>query len=167
MKQLVNEMIKQKREYLNNGNDCCDTSDILTTLMAATYSNGENVPDDLVFDECINFLLAGHGTTSSIIGSFCYSMVQNPHIQDQLIAEIDQLKDIDPERYPLEFTGKVEELRLLNTCVKETLRLNPPVPKLAKKAGRDTTIQGIKICKGVSYFEYCSSRLLTTNIDKC
>ena len=47
-----------------------------------------------------------------------------------------------------EYLNSINELPYLDACIKEILRLYPPIPRLTRKATKDINIDGIKVTKG-------------------
>eukprot|EP01080_Neovahlkampfia_damariscottae_P000407 gene407-6821_t len=51
----------------------------------------ESISDDLLIDESVTFLFAGHDTTSSLISNTFYFLCKHPEIQEILRKEINQI----------------------------------------------------------------------------
>ena len=60
----ITEAIKKKRQQIAAGNY---SKDLLTELLTVTdKETGQPIPDELIGDECLTFLFAGHGTSFSL-----------------------------------------------------------------------------------------------------
>ncbi len=90
------------------------------------------------------FFVAGYDTTSTAIAFTVYNLAINPDIQEKLRQEIDSLigdKSVD--------YNNLSELKLLEMCVNESLRMFPPVLRTDRVARKDTNICGVDIPKGL------------------
>ena len=99
-----------------------------------------NAPQDLSFDQVLGtattLMIAGTDTTTSALVSFAYFITTNPSFLAKLTTEI-------RSTFPLEediCLSKAENLRYLNACIKECLRIYPPAPmgfpRVVAKGGR-------------------------------
>uniref|UniRef100_A0A8C8MFR0 Lanosterol 14-alpha demethylase n=1 Tax=Oncorhynchus tshawytscha TaxID=74940 RepID=A0A8C8MFR0_ONCTS len=105
--------------------------DMLQTLIDATYKDGRPLNDDEIAGMLIGLLLAGQhtsSTTSSWLGFFLKTACG----EDLPPLNFDQLKD----------------LTLLDRCLKETLRLRPPIMTMMRMARSPQTVAGYTIPAG-------------------
>ncbi|XP_033639523.1 lanosterol 14-alpha demethylase-like [Asterias rubens] len=120
--------------------------DMLQTLLTTTYKNGTLLTDDEVAGMCIGLLLAGQHTSSTTSSWLGFYLAKNKDIQDRCYRE--QLEvcrdDIDD---PLTY-DQVKEMSLLDRCLKETLRLRPPIMTMMRMAKVPVTVQGYTIPPG-------------------
>ncbi|XP_055680722.1 probable cytochrome P450 6d5 [Lutzomyia longipalpis] len=97
------------------------------------------------------FFLAGFETSSTLM-SFClYELAKNPHILKKVQEEIDQVI----RRHDGKWTyDAVMEMKYLDSCLDETLRMYPPVPILNRECTEDYKIPGTStiIKKGTAIF---------------
>ncbi|XGW03819.1 hypothetical protein V3C99_015176 [Haemonchus contortus] len=105
-------------------------------LMLDMNAKGE-LPMDGVQEEVDTFTFEGHDTTSASINWFLHLMGANPDIQEKVQREVDEvLGEVDrPVTYE-----DLGGLKYLEACIKETLRLYPSVPLIARQ-----TVEDIKI----------------------
>ena len=88
------------------------------------------------------FLFAGHDTTASTISYLCYQLAKNPKIQQEVYEEIlENLQGEQPSFY------NVNKLKLLHFCIKECLRMCPPVVFLPRISDKDEELNGFAIPK--------------------
>lgn len=112
--------------------DKSDYSDLISTLMASTYPDGSHMTDQEIIGLCIGSLLAGQHTsnvTSTWLGCF---LLSHPHILDRVVAEHDEIFP-PSEEFTLDF-DKWKNLEVMNNCLKETLRLRPPIIMVFRRA---------------------------------
>lgn len=89
--------------------------------------------------QLINFLIAGHETTSGALSFALYFLSRHPDVVARARAEIDEVWDED-QRPEFE---KIAKLRYVRRVLDESLRLQPTVPAYYRAARRDTVLAGI------------------------
>lgn len=93
--------------------------------------------EDTVSAQLILFLIAGYETSSTLLTFACYELSMNPHIQDKLRAEVNQVLD----KYEGECTYEaLQEMTYLEMVLNETLRMHPPVARVDRHCTMDYTI---------------------------
>ncbi|XP_028406560.1 cholesterol 24-hydroxylase-like [Dendronephthya gigantea] len=135
-------------------------SDCIKTRMK-DISDGKSVPDDLLsilikdgslsmddmIDEFVTVFLAGQETTASSLGFALYEIIANPHVQEKLLNELDQVLG---ERDYVEFND-LTKLKYLGHVLEESLRKHPiPIQSPAMVSTEDITVGGYIIPKGNS-----------------
>lgn len=99
--------------------------DLITALIEAEV-DGEHLPDVELLGFCILLLVAGHETTTNLIGNAILCFDEHPQVMDELRAEP----------------------ALLPSAVEEALRYYSPVKSLGRVATVDTTLRGQHIKAG-------------------
>uniref|UniRef100_A0A8D2JIH2 Uncharacterized protein n=1 Tax=Varanus komodoensis TaxID=61221 RepID=A0A8D2JIH2_VARKO len=136
----------QKKRYL----------DFLDILLCARDEHGMGLSDDDLRAEVDTFMFEGHDTTASGIAWILYAMAQNPEHQQRCREEImEVLGDRDTIQHDL---GKIPYTTM---CVKESLRLYPPVPTVSRQLSKPITFcDGRTMPEGaiVSIHIYCIHR---------
>ncbi|RIB10426.1 cytochrome P450 [Gigaspora rosea] len=92
----------------------------------------------------MTLLLAGHGTTSTVLSWTLYFLAKNPDIQDQLRKEILNVF-IDPNHFPS--FEEIDQLKFLECVFKEALRITPPSPSYMRCNLKDEIMNGYVIPK--------------------
>ena len=100
-------------------------NDLISSLIAIEVK-GDRLSESELFSTCITLILAGHGTTTNLIGNGLLALMRHP---DQLEA----LKN-DPS--------------LIEMAVEELLRYDSPLQRIWRMATEDVEIGGNQICKG-------------------
>ncbi|KAL5442043.1 hypothetical protein PMIN07_003778 [Paraphaeosphaeria minitans] len=99
------------------------------------YDLVKETTDPMVLrSEVLNLLLAGRDTTASLLGSMFFQLAKRPDIWERLRAEIAELHGANPS------FEELKNLKLLQYCMKETLRVNTVVPTFIRNANKDTTL---------------------------
>ncbi|KAK6021156.1 hypothetical protein OSTOST_13183 [Ostertagia ostertagi] len=89
-------------------------------------------------------MFAGHDTTSTSSSWVLFLLGCYPEIQKKVQEEIDEVLDgsdyILPEHLP--------QLKYLECCVKESLRVCTPVPMIMRQLGCDQELEGVTLPEG-------------------
>ena len=122
---VIYRMIGERRE------EARDRGDLLSMLLAVRDENGEPMPLELVRDEALTLLLAGHETTANALAWTWDALSRNPAAEERLHAELDTvLGDRDP------VPGDVPRLSYTRDVVAEAMRLRPPAWILGRRVIR-------------------------------
>lgn len=89
--------------------------------------------------QLINFLIAGHETTSGALSFALYFLSQHPRVFARARDEVDEVWG-DEARPEFE---KIAKLRYVRRVLDESLRLQPTVPAYYRAARADTVLAGI------------------------
>ncbi|KAL2815516.1 n-alkane-inducible cytochrome P450 [Aspergillus granulosus] len=87
-----------------------------------------------VLDEVMNVLLAGRDTTASLLANLFFMLAKNQTIWEKLRREVASLEGRMPTYEEL------RSLRYVQSCINESLRLHPVVPRNEREAIRDTVL---------------------------
>ncbi len=114
--------------------------DILSMLLAARDESGAPLSDQVLRDEMMTILLAGHETTAASLAWAMYRLGQNPDVAHAACDEVAQLgDDADPA-----------SMRYLDAVVNESMRLSPVVPNVGRVLQADMKIARRDLPKGVT-----------------
>ncbi|CAF4995242.1 unnamed protein product, partial [Rotaria sp. Silwood1] len=97
-------------------------------------------------EEVDTFMFEGHDTTAAAINFTCFMIALHPEVQQKLHEEIDRVFENDHNR-PCTMED-LNELNYLECVIKETLRLFPSVPFIAREVQEDFMYNGYKILQG-------------------
>ena len=129
--------------------DASGSDDLLGMLTCAGLS------DDLIRDQLLTMLIAGHDTSTSALAWSLYLLGAHPQAMARARAEVDAVVGRDPP-------GMEHAARLgyLEQVIKETLRLYPPIHLGSRIAAADLEFQGCAIPAGtrVLYSIYLTQR---------
>jgi cytochrome P450 len=122
---VIYRLIEERRH------DPRDRGDLLSILLSSRDENGEPMPTELVRDEALTLLLAGHETTANALAWTWDALARNAEVEARLHAELDRVlgdRDPVPADYPrLPYTRDV---------VAESMRLRPPAWILGRRVIR-------------------------------
>jgi cytochrome P450 len=118
-----------------------ETPDLFSVLCHARSEHGEMFSDEDVVNHMIFVLFAAHDTSTVTLTTMAYYLARFPQWQERARARALSL----PAELAYEHLGEMTELEWV---MKEALRLNPPVPWLARQAVKDTEVNGYYIPAG-------------------
>ncbi|KJH42114.1 unspecific monooxygenase [Dictyocaulus viviparus] len=97
-----------------------------------------------IFGQAFMFVLAGSETTPAALHLVFYMLAAHEDIQRRCREEILRLCGYEKEiSYEL-----LSEMRYLDQCIAETLRMYPPVVRTSRLCTKDIIIKGIKLKRG-------------------
>ncbi|MDT8304438.1 MAG: cytochrome P450 [Anaerolineae bacterium] len=113
-------------------------TDLLTHLVRIP-----EMSDDLIRDQILTMLIAGHDTSTALLAWTLYLLGQHPDVMARARLEVDNvLGEGDPD---LEATNS---LYYLEAVIKETLRLYPPIHVGNRIVAEDTAVTGYELRAG-------------------
>ncbi|XP_072402618.1 cytochrome P450 4d2-like isoform X1 [Diabrotica undecimpunctata] len=99
-------------------------------------------------EEVDTFMFEGHDTTSSAISFALHSLANNPEVQQKAYEEqkslFADLKTAKPT------VAQLNDMKYLELVIKETLRLYPSVPYIARELSEDVEYDGKVLPKGLN-----------------
>ncbi|KAG9119978.1 hypothetical protein FRC07_004717 [Ceratobasidium sp. 392] len=138
---IVNDKKAMLRQNDKDGSATKDR-DILTLLIKSNMAaeiEGANkaqiMSDDEVLGQISTFLAAGHETTSTSTTWALYALTLYPTVQAKLRQEL-----LDAGFGEEPSMGDLEKLPYLDNFIRETLRVYPAVPMVARQAVQDAVI---------------------------
>lgn len=111
-------------------------------LLLESSQNGVVISDEEVREQVDTIMFEGHDTTAAGSSFFLSMMGVHKEIQEKIIEEMDRIFG-DSDR-PATFADTLE-MKFLERCLLETLRLYPPVPLIARQVRQDLKL-GKLIC---------------------
>jgi cytochrome P450 len=105
--------------------------DVLSLLLQARGEDGERLSDEELRDQLVTLLIAGHETTATAIGWAFERLLRHP---DALRRAIEDAHDGDGA--------------YLDAVCKETLRLRPVLPVVARRLAEPRTVAGVELPAG-------------------
>ncbi|PSP73515.1 cytochrome P450 [Halobacteriales archaeon QH_9_66_26] len=116
--------------------------DLLSILLRA-QGEVDEVTDELVRDELMTMLLAGHDTTALSLTYTWYLLAQHPEIERRVHDEIDDVLGGEPPT-----ADDVRDLDLTERVIQEAMRLYPPVYTIFREPSEDVRLGGYDVPEG-------------------
>eukprot|EP01126_Amoeba_proteus_P050310 TRINITY_DN5933_c0_g1_i1.p1 TRINITY_DN5933_c0_g1~~TRINITY_DN5933_c0_g1_i1.p1 ORF type:complete len:397 (-),score=93.22 TRINITY_DN5933_c0_g1_i1:600-1790(-) len=139
----IGEMIKTVLKFRRDNADQ-EQNDFLELLSSSTYSDGTQITDEQIAGLCVALMLAGQHTsniTSTWLGIFILS---HPEV---LASMKEEQERVWPEGEELTY-DKLNKMNYMHLCIKETLRLRPPIILVWRKALQNFSHEGFTIPAG-------------------
>jgi cytochrome P450 len=135
--------IEELDEYLfsivrERRRDSGDKRDMLADLIAE-----EDMTDDLIRDQMLTMLIAGHDTSTALLSWTLYLLGSHPDVMRRARQEVDNL--LGTSEPTME---EINQLLYLEQVIKETLRLYPPIHIGNRMANTDLNLQGCPVPEG-------------------
>ncbi|KAI1463492.1 bifunctional P-450:NADPH-P450 reductase [Daldinia caldariorum] len=122
-----------------------DRKDLLSAMIKGRDSlTGQKMSDASIIDNLITFLVAGHETTSGMLSYAMYRLLKNPDAYRKVQEEVDQVLGKGPVT-----VQHMQKLPYITAVLRETLRLDAPIPVFSVSPLEDTLLAGkYKVYKG-------------------
>ncbi|XP_072457297.1 cytochrome P450 4F2-like [Notamacropus eugenii] len=134
------------------------TMDFIDVLLLAKDEDGKTLSDKDIRAEADTFMFEGHDTTASGLSWALYNLAHHQEHQDCCRQEIQELlRGRQPEEIEWD---DLSQMPFLTMCIKESLRLHPPVFAIARQCTKDIELpDGRIIPKGCT----CSLSIFGTH----
>uniref|UniRef100_UPI003B75B36C cytochrome P450 4C1-like n=1 Tax=Ostrinia nubilalis TaxID=29057 RepID=UPI003B75B36C len=158
---LTRKVIKERKEYVEkNGFDIYETDNDDTVFLnqrrkktamldlMLLAQKEDLIDDDGIQEEVDTFMFEGHDTTAAGL-TYCLMMLANNNqIQGKIFEELREVFGASERSATMEDLTK---LRYLECCIKESMRLYPPVPFISRTLTENVKLGEYIIPKGT----YC------------
>ncbi|CAG8472742.1 11680_t:CDS:2 [Paraglomus brasilianum] len=148
--EFVTKIIRERHAQNANG---VRRHDILQILIdAKDEETGKGLTEFEIYDQVMEFLIAGGDTTAFTINMALVLLLQNPQALRSLVAELDKtfsdVRDRDQSKPFVPDHDSLKHLKYLNAVIKETLRRFPTaLAGVLRQTKTDTIIGGYFIPK--------------------
>uniref|UniRef100_A0A8C6RA26 Uncharacterized protein n=1 Tax=Nannospalax galili TaxID=1026970 RepID=A0A8C6RA26_NANGA len=113
------------------------TLDFIDVLLLAKDEHGKELSDEDIRAEADTFMFGGHDTTASGL-SILYNLARHPEYQERCRQEVQELLR-DRELEEIEWDD-LAQLPFLTMCIKESLKLHPPVTMISRRCTQDIVL---------------------------
>ena len=132
---VINQRIKIRSRDTEDENPSTEKKFFLDLLLDI-YKRGE-IDAEGIQEEVDTFMFEGHDTTSAALSWTLWLLGRNPQVQLKLHSEIDKVEENGGSLYE-----KVRSFKYLESVIKESLRMHPPVPIFAREVEENMIIDG-------------------------
>ncbi|NEC91623.1 cytochrome P450 [Streptomyces sp. SID12501] len=146
---VVDEIVAERRASGQNPDD------LLTALLTAKNENGDPIGEQEIHDQVIAIVTPGAETVASTIMSLLQVLAEQPEHADKVAEEAESVGGDRAVAFE-----DVRKLAHTNNVVVETMRLQPPVWILTRRAVAETELGGYRIPAGADlvYSPYAIQR---------
>ncbi|XP_077539232.1 cytochrome P450 4V2-like isoform X3 [Haemaphysalis longicornis] len=139
-------IVKQRLAEYKAGKVAADSKKSLLDLLIHMHVVDGTLTEEEVKNEVTSIFIGGFETTASSITFTLFLLGNHPEVQAKVQEEIDELFADDTDRdVTIEDTKKMQYLECV---VKESMRLYPPVPLIARTVDEDMKVGEYTIPKG-------------------
>ncbi|XP_006631719.2 cytochrome P450 4F3 [Lepisosteus oculatus] len=118
-------------------------TDFIDVLLLSKDEDGKGLTDEEIKAEADTFMFEGHDTTASGISWVLYNLSLYPEYQEKCRAEVNSvLQGRDTEE--IEWND-LTNLPFITMCIKESLRLYPPVTAVTRRFSEDIKMPGGRV----------------------
>ncbi|KAM4699935.1 ultra-long-chain fatty acid omega-hydroxylase-like isoform 2-T2 [Discoglossus pictus] len=119
------------------------TQDFIDILLLSKDEEGNQLSDEEMRDEVDTFMFEGHDTTASGLSWILYNMARHPEYQEKCREEIREvLRGKDNAHLDWD---DLSQLPFTTMCIKESLRLHPPVTAVSRRCTEDIKLPDGKV----------------------
>ncbi|KAG8505434.1 Cytochrome P450 4X1 [Galemys pyrenaicus] len=138
--QYTEKVIQDRKKSLGDENKQDNTQkrnyqDFLDILLSAQAENGDSFSDSDLQSEVNTFVLAGHNSSAGALACLLYHLALNPEHQERCREEI---RGILGDGASITWE-QLSEMNYTTMCIKESLRLTPPVPSISRELSKPMT----------------------------
>ncbi|WP_435193778.1 cytochrome P450 [Natronomonas sp. EA1] len=132
---VLDDLVAERRGTEREGED-------LLSIMLRAQAAGE-IGDEVLRDELMTMLLAGHDTTALTLTYTTYLLDANPEEKTRFQAELDEVLGGEAPT-----ASAVREFAFTDRVLNEAMRLYPPVYTMFRQPKRDVTLAGYDVAEG-------------------
>ena len=141
LQRTVNEFISLARKRMDaEPGRRANPTNLIEAMIAARDTPESGVDDIDVAGNVLTMLLAGEDTTANTLAWMIWLLARNPAALQRAREEV---LSVAPRRYE-----QLAELRYIEACANETMRLKPVAPIIMLEPVRDTVVAGIEVPAG-------------------
>lgn len=128
---LFSSMLEQKRQQ--------DTPDFFSQFCHAVSESGERFSDQEIIDHMAFLMMAAHDTTTSTLSTLIYALAKHPQWQERIRAEARAFNK------PMLDFEDLAQATAIELCMKESLRMYPPLPTMPRMTTQAVAFEGYRI----------------------
>lgn len=147
---IAEEIIAKRKTDLQNGKRRSKGRhmDFIDVLLSAKDEDGKGMTTMEIRNQVDSFMFAGHDTSATSVSWILYTLAKHEDYQERVQEEIDGL--LEGHDNPNIVWQDLTKLEMLSQCMKETMRLYPPIPFIQRVLDVGADFDGWKITAGTT-----------------
>jgi sterol 14-demethylase len=142
--EIIEEIMARRREAGPPAEG--EERDLVDVLMSIKDAEGnEHFSADIITGMFISMMFAGHHTTSTTASWLLIELLRNPDVMARVVAEMDELAEAGGGEITYQ---DLREVPWLESSIKETLRLHPPLILLLRLVMEPFDVEGFHVPAG-------------------
>ncbi|MGJ8686179.1 MAG: cytochrome P450 [Spongiibacteraceae bacterium] len=138
LQQLVGGIVAKRQQQAEK------PTDLFQSLIDMRYQDGSALTDNEITGMLVGAIFAGHHTSSGTAAWVLIELLKNPEYLQRVVQELDETLGEDGE---VSFQS-LREMPILESVVKEVLRLHPPLIILMRQVSQDLSFKNYTIRAG-------------------
>jgi cytochrome P450 len=138
LRDTVADLVRTRRAGAADGNDL-----LARMVRASDPETGKSMPDELLVDNIVSFLMAGFDTTAFALSWTLYLIARSPEWEARMLEEIERVVGSGPVT-----AAHVERLATVQQVLNESLRLFPTAPVIVREIIEDIEFNGVSVPRG-------------------
>nr|CAD7418518.1 unnamed protein product [Timema poppensis] len=141
---FTRKVIHDKKEERNktkdldkNWDDCAPARMCLLDRMLDISEEHQEFDEDAIVHEVCTFMLAGQESVATALAFLLILLAKHPDVLTKVRQEAEEILG-DSKRAPT--LVELQDMKYLEQCIKETLRLYPSIPVLGRKLSEDVVM---------------------------
>ena len=144
---IFRQLIKERREAIVKGehNDDASHHDLLRELLGAKYRSGVQMPDEHIVGILIAALFGGQHTSSIASTWTLINILLHKDVFVKVMKEQEEVLGALNAKITFE---NIKQMEYLEKCIRESLRMNPPIIMVMRECKKDKMFNDFVIPKG-------------------
>lgn len=144
---LTLKIVKDRREEIERGEIVEDKLTVMLNHYLVTPVDGRILSDNEIRAELDSSIMGTHESTKATLTFVFYHLAKYPEVQEKVFEEAKLLLAENPRKHLNE--TQLRQVPYTESMIKETLRMFPPIPFVARKLESELTTGGYTFPKDV------------------
>jgi len=133
---FTEQVVAERKQERKENKAVSGRNNFLNLILDVAEKGG--LTDSDIREQTDTFTFGGHDTSASSIATTLFFLANNPTCQEKVLGEVLRVTGGHIES---DFTmAQLLEMKYLESCIKESLRIFPPVPFMTRRIEEDLTL---------------------------
>ncbi|XVE91000.1 hypothetical protein DITRI_Ditri20bG0120800 [Diplodiscus trichospermus] len=161
---LLSNLIMMRKKKEEQGTVDPNDDNIISTLLALRYENGQPLLEEEVLDIFLSLIMASHDTTAILLTLFIRHLSRDAEVSSKVLQEQNEVVEA-MERNDGKLTwSEIQMMRYTWRAAQELMRVNPPMLGSFRIVTKDISFDGYDIPKGWQIFWVAPGTHMDSNI---